>query len=98
MIREDAIPNDVSRLKFELSTNESYVSLLPHSGIVRFLPFGLWDGTVTVLTVPLPKSCGWNLQLLSWLDFIGVIELVPIGLENLHVLVRLAVKLFADLG
>jgi hypothetical protein len=39
---------------------------------------------------------GWNHQVLSDLDLVRIIQLVPVGIENSHVLVGIAVVLLAD--
>ena len=43
-------------------------------------------------------SLSWNLQRLSGADFVRVAQHVAISLENLHVVVGVAIQRFADLG
>ncbi len=43
------------------------------------------------------SSIGRDGQLLPNLNLVGVLELVPVGIENPHVLIRVSIKLFADL-
>src|SRR5690349_8506271 len=43
-------------------------------------------------------TSGWDFQFLSYLDFVGVAELIAVGVVDLRILRRVAVKLLGDFG